>query len=180
MNLNKVILVGRLTRDPELRSTPSGAQVCSFGLATNRVWTNRASNEKGRETEFHNIVLWRRLAEIASQYLRKGSLVLIEGRLQTRSWDDQSGNKRQKTEIIAESMQLAPKSMSPQIMGETISSAPTNQTRQSSNSTASIPEEEIPIIEENEEIPTSKTQETNNSLDNPDDQEEIKVEEIPF
>jgi len=180
MNLNKVILVGRLTRDPELRSIPSGTQVCSFGLATNRVWTDRQSNEKRNETEFHNIVLWRRLAEIASQYLRKGSLVLIEGRLQTRSWDDQSGNKKQRTEIIAESMQLAPKSIGPQITDQGISSAPANQTRQSSSFTASIPEEEIPIIEEDEEIPAPKTQETNNSPDSPDEQEEIKIEEIPF
>ena len=184
MNLNKVILVGRLTRDPELRSTPSGVQVCSFGLATNRAWTDRGSSEKKNETEFHNIVLWRRLAEIASQYLRKGSLVLIEGRLQTRSWDDQSGNKRQKTEIVAESMQLAPKGMGPQIMGESAprTNAPTNQTRQSPSFSTSIPEEEIPIIEENEEIPAPKEFDTPNSQEEikPDDQEEIKIEEIPF
>ena len=180
MNLNKVILVGRLTRDPELRSTPSGVQVCSFGLATNRTWTDRGSNEKKSETEFHNIVLWRRLAEIASQYLRKGSLVLIEGRLQTRSWDDQSGNKKQRTEIIAESMQLAPKSINPQIRDNGISSAPANQTRQSSNFSASIPEEEIPIIEEDEEIPAPKIQKIDDEPVNPDNEEEIKIEEIPF
>lgn len=158
MNLNKVILVGRLTRDPELRSIPSGTQVCSFGLATNRVWTDRQTSEKRNETQFHNIVLWRRLAEIASQYLRKGSLVLIEGRLQTRSWEDPSGNKRQKTEIVAESMQLAPKSMSPQ--GISPSSSPSIP-KPTPDAPASIPEEEIPIIEEN-------------------DEGEIKVEEIPF
>lgn len=180
MNLNKVILVGRLTRDPELRSTPSGAQVCSFGLATNRVWTDKGSNEKKNETEFHNIVLWRRLAEIASQYLRKGSLVLIEGRLQTRSWDDQSGNKRQRTEIVGESMQLAPRNMSPQETGENSNRAPINRTKQSSDFGASIPEEEIPIIEEDEEIPKSKTQETNDAIDNDDSEKEIKIEEIPF
>ncbi len=186
MNLNKVILVGRLTRDPELRSIPSGIQVCSFGLATNRTWTDKGSNEKRSETEFHNIVLWRRLAEIASQYLRKGSLVLIEGRLQTRSWDDQSGNKKQRTEIIAESMQLAPKSINPQIREEAVSSMPANQTRQSSSFASSIPEEEIPIIEEDEEIPAAKGQSDNPGYqeeirpDSPDNQEEIKIEEIPF
>jgi len=133
MNLNKVILVGRLTQDPQLRSTPSGQAVCSFGLATNRIWIDKKTGKRQKQTEYHNIVLWRRLAEIASQYLTKGSLVLIEGRLQTRSWEDPSGNKRQRTEIVAERMQLAPKTLSKEVpQGET------------------PPTEEIPIIEENE------------------------------
>jgi len=136
MNLNKVILVGRLTGDPQLRSTPSGQPVCSFGLATNRLWVDKKSAEKKKQVEYHNIVLWRRLAEIASQYLTKGSLVLIEGRLQTRNWQDQSGNRRQKTEIIAEAMQLAPKTISKE-------TSPLPEKKESS--------EEIPIIEEGEE-----------------------------
>jgi len=107
MNLNKAILVGRLTQDPELRTTPSGQTVCSFGMATNRVWNQ--NNQKQEKAEFHNIVLWQKLAEIASQYLKKGSLVLIEGRIQTRSWEDQSGTKKYKTEIIGESMQMGPR-----------------------------------------------------------------------
>lgn len=135
MNFNKVILLGRLTNDPQLRNIPSGQSVCSFGLATNRVWTNRQTNERQQKTEFHNIVLWRRLAEIANQYLRKGSLVLIEGRLQTRSWEDSSGQRRYRTEIIAENIQLAPKSLGTTVPEETPKE-----------------KEEIPIIEEDEEI----------------------------
>jgi len=108
VNLNKVILVGRVVNDPELRTIPSGQPVCSFRLATNVIWTN-SSGQKQEKTDFHNIVLWRRLAEIASQYLTKGSLVMIEGRIQTRSWQDQSGNKRFRTEIVGQRMQLGPK-----------------------------------------------------------------------
>jgi len=109
MNLNKVYILGRVTRDPETRTTPSGQAVCNFSVATNRVWTD-ANRQKKEATEFHNVVLWTKLAEIASQYLKKGSLVLVEGRLQTRSWQDQAGAKRYRTEIIGESMQLGPKS----------------------------------------------------------------------
>jgi single-strand DNA-binding protein len=132
MNLNKVFLIGRLTRDPEVKTIPSGQMVCTFGLATNRVWSNPESKEKQEQTEFHNIVLWQRLAEIASQYLRKGSLVLIEGRLQTRSWDDQSGTKKYRAEIVAENIQLGPKS----------NFSPNNKVEN---------KEEIPIIDEDEE-----------------------------
>src|SRR3989344_2678820 len=93
MNLNKVFILGNLTRDPELRQTSSGQNVASFGIATNRMWTNQ-SGVKQNQTEFHNVVLWGRLAEIAHQYLAKGRLVLIEGRLNTRAWQDQSGQKK--------------------------------------------------------------------------------------
>ena len=130
MNLNKVILVGRLTQDPQIRATPSGQTVGSFGLATNRVWTNQTTKQREEKTDFHNIVLWGKLAEIASQYLKKGNLLLVEGRIQTRSWQDLSGNKRYKTEIIAENIQLPPKSMTPQ------------------TSNKSGQQENIPIIEE--------------------------------
>ena len=104
MSLNKVLLIGNLTRDPELRSTPSGQSVANFAIATNRVWKDPQSGERKEASEFHNIVMWRRLAEIAGQYLRKGSKVFLEGRLQTRSWDDPSGVKKYRTEIIAQSM----------------------------------------------------------------------------
>ncbi len=110
MNLNKVFLIGRLTRDPEVRVMPSGQQVTTFGLATDRFYTDKTSNQRQQKTEFHNIVMFSRLAEIASQYLKKGSLVLVEGRLQTRDWQDASGQKRYRTEIVAESMQLGPRS----------------------------------------------------------------------
>jgi len=106
MSLNKVLLIGNLTRDPELRSTPSGQSVASLGLATNRVWKDPQTGERREAAEFHNIVLWRRLAEIAGQYLRKGSKIFIEGRLQTTSWQDQSGVKKYRTEIVAENMQM--------------------------------------------------------------------------
>ena len=135
MNLNKVFLVGRLTQDPQTRTTPSGQTVCSFGLATNRIGKDPTTGETKKSTEYHNIVLWRRLAEIASQYLTKGSLVLIEGRLQTRNWQDASGNKRYRTEIVAERLQLGPKAAGKVVPPEA----------------KELPlKEEIPIVEENE------------------------------
>lgn len=136
MNLNKVFLIGRLTQDPQLRTTPNGQSVCSFGIATNRIRKDQKTGEVKKSTEYHNIVLWQRLAEIVSQYLTKGSLVLIEGRLQTRTWQDSSGNQRSRTEIIGERIQLGPKAAGKIIPPE--KEGPT--------------EEEIPIVEENEEI----------------------------
>ena len=104
MNLNKVFLLGNLTSDPELRNLPSGQQVCNFGMATNKTWTDRETGEKKQKAEFHNIVAWRNLATIASQYLKKGGLVFIEGHLSTRNWEDSSGVKKYKTEIIADNL----------------------------------------------------------------------------
>lgn len=109
MNLNKVFLVGNLTRDPELRNLPSGAAVASFGMATNRVWKNQ-QGEKQEDVQFHNIVVFGRQAEIVSQYLAKGSLILVEGRIQTRSWEGKDGVKQYRTEIVAERIQFGPKS----------------------------------------------------------------------
>ncbi|MCX6702811.1 MAG: single-stranded DNA-binding protein [Candidatus Wolfebacteria bacterium] len=109
MNLNKVFIVGNLTRDPELRTLPSGMAVTSFGVATNRVWKNQ-KGEKQDDVQFHNVVVFGRQAEIVSQYLTKGSLVLVEGRIQTRSWDDKSGVKQYRTEIVAERIQFGPRS----------------------------------------------------------------------
>lgn len=109
MNFNKVFILGNLTRDPELRNTPTGQSVVSFGVATNRVWFDK-NRQKQTEAEFHNVVAWGKLAEIVSRYLSKGKLVFIEGRLKTRTWEDQSsGQKKYKTEIIAEKMQMGPK-----------------------------------------------------------------------
>lgn len=108
MNLNKVFLVGNLTRDPELRSLPSGTPVASFGVATNRVWKNQ-QGERQEEVQFHNIVVFGRQAEIVSQYLTKGSLVLVEGRIQTRSWVGKDGTKQYRTEIVAERIQFGPR-----------------------------------------------------------------------
>ncbi|PJE75617.1 single-stranded DNA-binding protein [Candidatus Uhrbacteria bacterium CG10_big_fil_rev_8_21_14_0_10_48_11] len=101
MSLNKVLLIGNLTRDPETRSTPSGQNVTTFGVATNRSWTT-PTGEKQERTEFHNVVAWGKLAEIADRFLGKGRKVYIEGRLQTREWEGQDGAKRSRTEIVAE------------------------------------------------------------------------------
>lgn len=109
MNLNKVILIGRLTGDPELRTTGSGRPVANFSMATNRYWTND-SGEKQEETEFHNIVVWGRQAEVVNQFLSKGSLAMIEGRLQTRQWEDKNGSTRRTTEIVAQRVQFGPRS----------------------------------------------------------------------
>ncbi len=152
MNFNKAFILGNVTRDPELRTTPSGQSVCSFGVATNRVWKNPAG-EQQRATEFHNVVAWRRLAEICHQYLKKGSLVFVEGRLQTRSWQDKnSGEKRFRTEIVAETMQLGPRGAG----GQPTAVAPAAQEAQ--------PQPPAPV----ETVPY------------PGEEEEIKPEEIPF
>ncbi len=103
--VNKVILIGNLGGDPELRSTPGGTSVASFTLATNESWTDKDGTKQER-TEWHRIVVWSRLAEICGQYLRKGSQVYIEGRLQTRTWEDKQGNQRKTTEIVARDMQM--------------------------------------------------------------------------
>ncbi len=103
MNLNKAMIIGNLTRDPELRTTPSGQNVASFSVATNLIWTDQ-SGQQQKKTEFHNIIAWRKLAEVCSKYLRKGSKVFIEGRLQTTDWTGQEGVKRYRTEIVAENM----------------------------------------------------------------------------
>jgi single-strand DNA-binding protein len=108
MNLNKVLLIGRLTRDPQVKNLPSGKNLCQISLATGRFFTDK-EGKKREETEFHDVILFGRLGEIASQYLKKGSLVFIEGRLRTRNWEDNSGNKKSKTEIVAERIQLGPK-----------------------------------------------------------------------
>ena len=108
MNFNKIFVLGNVTRDPELRKTTAGQAISTFGLATNRVWKN-AAGEQQKQAEFHNIVAWGRLAEICNQYLKKGSLVFIEGRIATRSWQDQQGQKKFRTEIIAQTMQMGPR-----------------------------------------------------------------------
>ena len=107
MYLNKVFVFGNLTRDPELRSLPSGVQVTSFSVATNRVWKDK-EGAKQEAAEFHNIVVFGRQAETSAQYLKKGSSVLIEGRLQTRSWES-DGVKKYRTEIVAERVQFGPR-----------------------------------------------------------------------
>lgn len=164
MSLNKVLLIGNLTRDPELRSTPSGQSVANFSIATNRVWKDPQTGERKEAAEFHNIVMWRRLAEIAGQYLRKGSKIFLEGRLQTRSWQDQSGNKKYMTEIIAENMQMLdrkPQGGSPyQPASQEFS--PSSMPAQSASQSTPLQPEEIPTIQIDE------------------NQDEVKIEDIPF
>ncbi|HVO28613.1 MAG TPA: single-stranded DNA-binding protein [Candidatus Paceibacterota bacterium] len=177
MDLNKVILVGRMTADPQLRTTPGGQSVTTIGVATGRVWNDK-NGQRQEETEFHNVVLWGRQAEIAGQYLKKGAMVLIEGRLRTRSWTDKNGQQRRTTEIMAERLQLGPRPQgsggqgggswqgggaagagNPAAAG---GFAPRNAAAGPGpqSGTDKLAEEEIPVI----------------SLD----EEEIKPEEIPF
>lgn len=155
MDLNKVLIVGRMTAAPELRKTPGGFSVTSFGVATNRVSKDKNGNRR-EETEFHNVVAWGRQAEVASQFLTKGALVLIEGRLQTRSWEDKQGVNRKTTEIVCERLQLGPRSANPGAGGggasragaaAASSAAPSNSGPDSKSSS----EEEIPVINLDEE-----------------------------
>ncbi len=109
MYLNKAILIGNLTRDPELRSLPSGVKVCSFSIATNRVWKDK-NGVRQESADYHNVVVFGRQAETVAQYMKKGSSILVEGRMQTRSWDDKtSGEKKYRTEIVADRTQFGPK-----------------------------------------------------------------------
>ena len=104
--INKVILIGNLGQDPEVKYLPSGGAVCNLSLATTDAWTDKQSGEHQERTEWHRVVLFKRLAEIASEYLRKGSKVYLEGRLQTRKWQDKDGQERYTTEIIANDLQM--------------------------------------------------------------------------
>ena len=108
MYLNKALIIGNLTRDPELRALPSGVKVCSFSVATNRVWKDKNGTRQD-STDYHNVVVFARQAETAAQYLKKGASVLVEGRMQTRSWDGQDGQKKYRTEIVADRVQFGPR-----------------------------------------------------------------------
>lgn len=149
MDLNKVMLIGRLGQDPEMRTTPAGVPVANFSLATGRVWTDQAG-QKQEKTEFSNIVAWRRLAEICNQYLRKGSKIYLEGRLETRTWDDQSGVRHWRTEVIADNM----------IMLDRKGEGPVNRAASEVPPPAETPALSNPLAESTEE--------------------EINVEDIPF
>ena len=153
MNLNKAIIIGNLTQNPEVRTTANGTTVASFTVASNRVWTDQ-QGQKQEQAEFHNIVAWGRLAEIVGQYLAKGRLCMVEGRIQTRNWDDQSGNRHWKTEIIAENIQLGP--------------------RPNQGQGGSFEAERSQSAGENTPpAPANKVKEK-------EDEEEIKIEDIPF
>ncbi len=161
MNLNKVQLIGRLTRDPELRTTPSGQTVTSISIATNRTWNDKAG-QKQEKSEFHNIVIWGRLAEIAGQYLTKGQEAYFEGRLETRSYTGKDGVERKTTDIVAENMQMGSRAQgssagnrpAPMAMGAAPVGRPTPQQQ--------------PVAEE---IPTINLDE---------EQDEVRLEDVPF
>ncbi len=161
MNLNKVFIAGRLTADPQLRTTPAGQSVVSFALATNRNWTDKAG-AKQESTEYHNIVVWGKQAEIASQYLTKGSLVLVEGRLQTRSWNDKQGQARKTTEIVCERLQFGPRGGGGSRGGAPVSPIKGTPGEGGGPSIDGPLHEEIPVID----IDTEK--------------EDIKPEDLPF
>jgi len=141
MNLNKIFLIGRLTRDPESKALPSGQSVTSFSIATDNFYTDKAG-QKQQQTEFHNVVAFGRLADIASQYMNKGSLVLIEGKIRTRSWKDTTGTTKYRTEIITQNIQLGPRSAT------STNNKPNNSTPQKED----VVQEDIPVIEEDQEI----------------------------
>ncbi|MDP1884178.1 MAG: single-stranded DNA-binding protein [Candidatus Moranbacteria bacterium] len=161
MNLNKVMLVGRLTRDPEIRNTTSGQSVATLSLATNRFWKDK-SGQRQDKTEFHNIVLWGRLAEIAGQYLTKGQEAFIEGRLETRKYTAKDGSERRVTEVIAENMQLGSRAAGASNAPGSFNKPVSPQQQRPQNDRPQQAEEEIPTINLDEE------------------QDEIRLEDVPF
>jgi len=171
VNLNKAFVLGNVTRDPEVRSLPSGQQVTNFSIATNRFYTD-SSGEKKQEAEFHNIVCFGKLADISSRYLNKGALVLIEGRIKTRNWTNAQGVKQYKTEIIAEGMQMGPKGTGATGVSDYSKFASQNQDSAKQNRPSA--EDEIPVIEENYPAPSSDNAFKDSSSD------EIDVKDIPF
>lgn len=183
MNLNRVILIGRLAADPESRTTAGGQEVASLRVATNRTWNNQ-QGQKQEQVEFHSVTLWGRLAQIANQYLKKGGLVMIEGRLQTRNWVGQDGQKRYRTEIVAENIQLGPRSASggaPAGGSEGNFQSPWSSGNQSQKFTSGPAkpapkdtEEEIPVINE-DEPPASPI-----ISDNEIEEAEVDLKDIPF
>ena len=147
MYLNKAILIGNLTRDPELKAIASGNKVCTFSLATNRTYKD-ANGARQEKTEYHNIVVWGKTAENVAQYMRKGSQILVEGRMETRSWDDTAtGTKKYRTEIIADTIQFGAKSTgsapSSSSASKPASSGPSQKDEEDSLDTIEYPEDDI-------------------------------------
>jgi single-strand DNA-binding protein len=167
MNVNKAILVGRLTRDPDMRTTTSGQSVATLSMATNNFWTDK-SGTKQEKTEFHNVVLWGRLAEIAGQYLTKGQECFVEGRLQTREYTAKDGTQKKITEIVGETMQLGNRAQGSSQGAARTGGAAAGGTgayaggNQSQNKAQAQAEEDIPTI----------------NLD--DEKDDIKIEDVPF
>lgn len=166
MNLNKVFILGNLTRDPELRQTQGGQAVCTIGIATNRFYTD-AGGQKQQAVEFHTVVAWGRNAEIINQYVRKGNLILVEGRLQTRNWQDQQNVKHYRTEVVAERIQLGPRGGS----GGGSGAGDWQKGRGNSDGTA----QSSPPMQEQK-----RPEEPTPIIDIADEGEEIDVKDIPF
>lgn len=160
MDLNKAMLIGNLTRDPEMRTTNNGTNVASFAIATNLVWKDQ-QGQMQKKAEFHNIVAWRKLADICNQYLKKGGKVYIEGRIQNREWVGQDNQKKYRTEIVADNM----------IMLSSQGGAYQNQNQGGGN--YQNQNQETPVIDVDED-----SGEQNGASGA--DEEEIKVENIPF
>lgn len=184
-SLNKAMLIGNLTRDPELRYTPSGTAVCSFRVATNRSWTPSDGGERKEETEFHRIVAWNKLAELCSQLLTKGRKVYVEGRLQTRSWEPAEGEKRYTTEIVAEDMVI----LDSRRVSEEKEGQPEKEeaTREPEEGAASAEEKTTPKETEGKE-PKKEAKakeekggkEASEKPEAPSEEGEIDVDDIPF
>ncbi len=161
-SVNQATILGNLTRDPELRYTPAGHAVCSFGVATNRSWTT-SEGEKQEKTEFHNVVAWNKLAEICSQYLIKGQKVYVQGRLQTRTWEGKDGARRSRTEIVADQM----------VMLQRPRGAPAPVS-------APAPRPPVPEVDGSEEVKKDIKEEIKKEAKNEDvDPEEVK-KKMPF
>jgi single-strand DNA-binding protein len=158
MYLNKVYLIGNLTQDPEFKALPSGSSVANFSLATNRTWTDK-QGQRQETAEYHNIVSYGKQAETMSQYLKKGSLLFVEGRIQTRSWEAQDGQKKYRTEIIVDTFQFGPKGSG---AGNTYSQPRSANTNNSSSKPSQVSNQQ-------EDLPTVNL-----------DEDEIDLEEIPF
>lgn len=180
MDLNKAMLLGRMTQDPQSRSTTTGQNVASFGIATNRRWKDRNTGETKEEVQFHNIVAWGKLGDICSQYMHKGMKVLIEGRIQNRSWDDpQTGQKKYRTEIVADNIiMLDSKNGGPQqnTGGNSFDNNSNNQ-NQNNSAQGQVAQNQNPQSQNEMNIPSAEQIPTIN-VD--DDKEEIKIEDIPF
>lgn len=159
MSLNRVQLIGNLTRDPEMRQIPGGQVVATFGVATNFTWKDQSGNQQSK-TEFHNCVAWRRLAEICGQYLKKGSKIYVDGRLQTRDWEGEDGTKRYRTEIVIENM----------IMLDSKGNA-TPMDRESAGISQSEPMDDAPSISDespSEKAPAGKAE------------DDVTIDDLPF
>jgi len=144
-SVNKVILIGNLGKDPEVRHLENGAAVANFSIATSENYKDRKTGEKVSQTEWHNIVAWRGLAEIAEKYLKKGAKVYIEGKLKTRTWQDKEGNNRYSTEIITDNLTM---------LGSTVDSmASSNQVTPIENESKTSPEKEFSSPDENDDLP---------------------------